>query len=233
MFSGATCTAGSYVTGSAIPINAKLRYKIVYTNPEVAAQIITLTDTLPASTTSAGNLYVASGPDIRPSTPVLSVNPVAAGAARGVDAALTTIAASSVVTFTAASLPGSSSGTLYMDVQTNAATAAVVTNSASISSTQRTAAGGAAIPASAVSATAASLSISKVASVANVAAGGTVNYTITVTNPTAAGIVLTSVVDTLPKPLANLAGRTIQCATTAATCLAVTAVTAVAAAPPV
>lgn len=198
VFSGATCTSGSYASGSAIPVNAKLRYKIVYTNPEVAAQTITLSDTLPASTTSAGNLYVASGPDIRPSAPVLSVNPVAAGAARGVDAALTTIAASSVVTFTAASLPGSSSGTLYMDVQTNAASAAVVTNSASISSTQRTAAGGAAIPASAVSATAASLTITKTSNIATVAPGGVVTYTITATNNSGVGVPVTSIVDTLP-----------------------------------
>lgn len=233
VFSGATCTAGSYVTGSAILPNAQLRYKIVYTNPEVTAQTITLSDTLPASATAAGNLYVESGPDIRPSTPVLSVNPATAGAARGADAALTAIAPSSVVAFIAASLPGSSSGTLYMDVQTNVAAAGVVTNSASISSTQRTAAGGAAIPASAISATAASLTITKTASVASVAPGGTVNYTITVTNPTAAGIVLTSVADTLPKPLPNLAGRTILCGTSAANCLLVTAVTINGAAPAV
>jgi uncharacterized repeat protein (TIGR01451 family)/fimbrial isopeptide formation D2 family protein len=224
IFSGATCTPGSYTAGSNIPANAKLRYKIVYNNPALAAQTITLSDTVPASTTAAGNLYIASGPDIRPSTPVLSVNPAAAGAPRGADAALTALAASSVVTFTSATLAGGSSGTLYMDVQTNIAAAGVVTNTASINSTERIAAGGAAVN-NAVSATASALIISKTASSTIVAPGGTVNYTITVTNPTAAGVVLTSVADTLAKPLPNLAGRTIQCGTSVATCLAVTTVT--------
>ncbi len=227
VFVGGVCTSGSYVTGSNIPPLAMLRYKIVYTNPEAVAQTITLTDTLPASATAAGNLYVASGPDIRPSTPVLSVNTAAAGAAPGPDVALTTIAASSLVSFTPVSLAGGSSGTLYMDVQTNAAAAAIVTNTASINSAERIAAGGAGLTAvtSLVSATAAALTITKTANVSTVAPGGAVIYTITVTNPTAAAVTLTNLVDTLPKPLPNVAGRTIQCGTTAATCLAVTTVT--------
>ncbi|MFZ5502896.1 MAG: beta strand repeat-containing protein [Pseudomonadota bacterium] len=217
------CAPGSYLVGSSIPVSAKLRYKIDYTNPESAAQTITLTDTLPAKTTAAGNLYVASGPDIRPSAPVLSVNPAAAGAPRGVDAALTAIAASTVVNFTAASLPAGSSGTLYVDVQNNATTG-VTTNTASINSTQRVAAGGAAVT-SAVSATAAALTITKTSNVSTIGPGGNVIYTVTVTNPGAVGVVLTNVVDTLPKPLPNLAGRTILCATSVATCLATTTVT--------
>jgi uncharacterized repeat protein (TIGR01451 family) len=222
VFVGAVCTSGSYVAGSSIPPSAKLRYKIVYSNPEASAQTITLTDTLPASTTAAGNLYVASGPDIRPNTslPLLSVNPAAAGAIRGADAALTTIPASSVVTFTAANLPANSSGTLYIDVQTNAITGAVA-NSASISSLQRTAALGTAIPAATVSANVAALTITKTSNITTVAAGGTVIYTITVTNPTALPVTLTSITDTLPRPSVG----TIQCATTAPTCLAVTTVT--------
>jgi uncharacterized repeat protein (TIGR01451 family) len=219
VFSGATCVAGSYTVGGSIPPSAKLRYKIVYSNPTVSAQTITLSDTLPASTTFAGNLYVASGSDIRPSAPVLSVNPAAAGAARGVDAALTAIAPSTVVNFTAVSLASGSSGTLYIDVQTNVAAAAVVTNTGSIQSTQRLAAGGLPVT-SAASVTAAALIISKSASSTTVAPGGTVNYTITVTNPGVAAVTLTSLVDTLPKPLANLAGRTIQCGISVATCIA-------------
>lgn len=224
VFSLGVCTPGSYVAGSGIPTNALLRYKIVYTNPETYAQTITLSDTLPASTTAAGNLYVVSGPDIRPSTPALSVNAAAAGAAPGPDVAPTAIAASSVVNFTPVILASGSSGTLYMDVQTNAAAAAIVTNTASLQSTERTAAGGVAVT-SAVSATATALSITKSASSSTVAPGGTVNYTITVTNPGATAVTLTSLVDTLPKPLPNLAGRTIQCGTTPATCQAVTTVT--------
>lgn len=226
------CVPGSYSPGAAIPVNAKLRYKLVYGNPTAAAQTITLTDTLPMQTTAAGNLYVASGPDIRPSTPALSQNAAAAGMPRGADAPLTAVAGGTVVNFAATSLPAGASGTLYLDVQTAATAAAVVTNNCSINSTQRTAAGGAAVPCTAVSATAAALTISKSAGVLTpLAAGGfTVSYTITVTNPGAAGVVLTSVVDTLPKPLPNLAGRTILCGnaaglTTLASCTAATTVT--------
>ncbi len=222
IFSGAVCTPGSYVAGSGIPVNAKLRYKIVYTNPQAYAQTVTLSDTLPASTTAAGNLYVESGPEIRPSTPVMSVNPAATGAPRGTDAALTATGGT-LKTFTATSLPGGSSGTLYLDVQTNAAAAAVVTNTASINSAERTAAGGAAIT-SAASATATTLTITKSSNVSTVAPGGNVIYTITVTNPSAAAVAITQIADTLPKPLPNLAGRTIQCGTTAPTCLATTTV---------
>ena len=208
VFSGALCTPGSYVVGSSIPVGALLRYKIVYSNLSSGMQTITLTDTLPASTTAAGNLYVANGPDIRPNTlpaaNILSSNPAAAGAARGADAVLTLIPASSVVSFTPANLPGHSVGTLYMDVQTNIAAPAgtIVINSASISSTQRTAAAGAAILPSTVSATtsATSLTISKVAASPNVAPGGVALYTITVTNTGLTPVTLTNIVDTLPRP---------------------------------
>lgn len=226
------CAPGSYTGGAAIPVNAKLRYKLVYTNPAGAAQTITLTDTLPTQTTAAGNLYVASGPEIRPSTPALSQNPAAAGAPRGVDVALTPIAGGTVVNFAAASLPAGASGTLYLDVQTNAVAGNIVTNSCSLQSTQRAAAGGAAVACTPVQATASALTISKTAGTPTGLASGVilVPYTITVTNPGAVGVVLTSVVDTLPKPLPNLAGRTILCgdaagATTMAACLAATTVT--------
>ncbi len=248
VFVAGVCTPGSYTAGSSIPPGALLRYKLSYANPEAAPQTITLTDTLPApaaTVTAAGNLYVASGPDIRPSTPALSVNPAAAGSPRGADAAPTPIAGATVVNFTAAVLPGGSSGVLYVDVQVNPAAAAgtAVTNNASIQSAERQAAGGAAVAATPATATIAALTISKTAgALTSLAAGGfTVPYTITVSNPTAAPVVLTSVSDTLPKPLPNLAGRTILCGnaaggTTAANCLAATTVTInglPAAAPPI
>ncbi len=84
---------------------------------------------------------------------------------------------------------------------------------------ERAAAGGAAVT-SVATATAASLLITKVASAGTVTSGGTVNYTITVTNNGAAALNVTRITDTLPKPLPNLAGRTIQCGTSAATCVA-------------
>lgn len=216
VFDLGVCTPGSYTSGGAIPTSAMLRYKIVYTNPQAYAQTVTLSDTLPATAMAAGDLYVESGPDIRPSAPVLSVNPAAAGAPRGLDAALTPIAASSVVNFTAVALPGGSSGTLYMDVQNNA-TAGAVTNTASINSVERTAAGGAAVT-SAATATAAALLITKTASASSIGSGGMVNYTITVTNTGAAAVSVTRITDTLPTPAP--AGSTIQCGTSAATCLA-------------
>lgn len=197
VFDLGVCTPGSYVAGSAIPVNAQLRYKIVYANPATSAQTITLSDTLPASTTAAGNLYVENGPDIRPATPALSVNPAAAGALRGADAPLTATAPGTLATFTPVALPPASSGTLYMDVQTNAAAAAAVTNTASLQSTERAAAGGAAVT-SAATATAASLLITKVASAGTVASGGTVNYTITVTNSGAAPVTFTRLDDVMP-----------------------------------
>ncbi|MBA4382209.1 MAG: hypothetical protein C0406_06540, partial [Sideroxydans sp.] len=224
VFVGGICTPGSYVAGSNLPVNPMVRYKLVYTNPTASPQTVTLTDTLPAQATAAGNLYVASGPDIRPSTPVLSVNPAVAGAPRGVDAALTATGAGAK-TFTPTVLAGGASGTLYMDVQFTAAATVVVTNNSSIQSVERLAAGGAAVASLPVSATVATLNITKTSNITSVAPGGNVIYTITVTNPTAAAVVLTSVVDTLPKPLPSVAGRTIQCGTTAPTCLATTAVT--------
>ncbi len=224
VFSGATCIAGSYAVSSSIPPSAKLRYKIAYANPAASAQTVTLSDTLPASTTSAGNLYVASGPDIRPSTPVLSVNPAAAGAARGVDASLTAIAPSTVINFTSASLAGGSSGILYMDVQTNVAATVTVTNTSSIQSAERLTSGGAAVT-SVVNATASALSIIKTSNIATAVPGDNVIYTITVTNPTGGAVILTNVVDVLPKPLPNTAGRTILCGTSVPTCLATTTLT--------
>ncbi|MBK9160122.1 MAG: DUF11 domain-containing protein [Nitrosomonadales bacterium] len=215
------CTPGSYAPPAAIPTNAKLRYKIVYTNPQAYAQTITLTDTLPASTTAAGNLYVESGPEIRPSAPVMSVNPAAAGAPRDPDALLTATAGGTLVTLAPTVLPGGSSGTLYLDVQTNAAAAAVVTNTASINSAERVAAAGAAIT-SAVSATATAVRVTKTASNTVIDAAGNVNYTITVANDGAAAVTFNRVEDILPLVAAP---GTVTCGATTAACQALTVAT--------
>ncbi len=205
VYAAGICTPGSFVTGSSISPLAKVRYKIVATNPTGAAQSITLTDALP--TQVAANAISN-----------MTVDGVAATAP-------TNLAGGGTVTLLGpVALAGGASSTVYMDVQTNAAAAAVVLNTARLTSVERAAAGGALVT-SAVSATAAALTITKTSNIGTVAPGGAVIYTITVTNPTAAGVVLTSVVDTLPKPLPSVAGRTIQCGTNAATCLATTAVT--------
>lgn len=52
------------------------------------------------------------------------------------------------------------------------------------------------------------LATAKTASAASVAAGGTVNYTITVTNPNASAVTLDALVDTLPTGFAYVAGST-------------------------
>jgi uncharacterized repeat protein (TIGR01451 family)/fimbrial isopeptide formation D2 family protein len=194
------CTPGSFVAGSGIPPGAQLRYKIVYTNPTAAAQTITLTDTLP---TQVGANAISN----------MTVDGVATAAPANAAGGGT------VTLLSAVSLAGGANGTVFMDVQTNAAANAVVTNTASLQSVERAAAGGAAVT-SAATATAASLLITKVASASTVASGGTVNYTITVTNNGGAALNVTRIIDTLPKPLPNLAGRTIQCGTSAATCVA-------------
>jgi uncharacterized repeat protein (TIGR01451 family)/fimbrial isopeptide formation D2 family protein len=84
-----------------------------------------------------------------------------------------------------------------MDVQTNAAVNATVTNTASLQSTERAAAGGAAVT-SVATARAASLLITKVASAGTIASGGTVNYTITVTNSGVAPVTFTRLDDVMP-----------------------------------
>ncbi|HLY95780.1 MAG TPA: hypothetical protein VKO66_01085, partial [Sideroxyarcus sp.] len=187
-----------------VPPGAKLRYQLLYSNLSSLAQTVTVKDTLPASTTAAGNLYVASGPDIRPGTPALSVNAAAAGAPRGPDVALTTIAASSTVAMTAVSLPPNSSGSLYVDVQTNALAGSTVSNCASISTvaTDTCATVGSL---SMVSGTAtvsvqnvAVLNISKTTSTATVVPGGTATYTISITNTGTAATSSLKVYDFLP-----------------------------------
>jgi uncharacterized repeat protein (TIGR01451 family) len=200
VYSGATCVA--YVPGSPVPPNALLRYQLSYSNILPSPQTVTVNDTLPASTTAAGNLYVGSGPDVRPSTPVLSVNSAAAGAARGPDVALTAIAGGTAVKMTAASLPANSSGTLYIDVQTNAAQNTSFSNCASISTNAVATCATAGVVSSTASVNVlnvALLGISKTTSTPSVIAGvGTATYTITITNSGSATTSSLKVYDFLP-----------------------------------
>jgi len=198
-----------YVTGAPIPPAAKLRYKLLYTNISTLAQTVTIKDTFPAMVgMSAGNLYVGSGSEVRPSTGVvLSVNAAAPGGLRGPDVALTAIATGSVVTFNAGipagvSLAGSSSGSLYIDLLTTALAGSSVSNCAIISTAP---ADTCAVPGVGVTSTntvsvqnVAVLNISKSTSTANVAPGGTATYTITVTNTGTAPTTSLKVYDFLP-----------------------------------
>jgi uncharacterized repeat protein (TIGR01451 family) len=183
--------------GALIPAAfVKLRYRITYVNSGNQTQSnVQITDQLPFGSTvqtlAAGNLYVASGQDLRPSLPAVSQNPAAAGAARGADAALTTVSIptdqQTLLFQNIASLVPGAGGVIELDavVAQNSVTAlangTLVRNTALISS--------AAIPAPGISSavvslasTSAFLDISKTVTPASAAPGGTVTYAITITN---------------------------------------------------
>lgn len=135
-----TCTP--YVAGALIPVNAKLRYKIAYSNASatVTHSNVVLSDILPTAVTAAGNLYVGLGVNVRPSAPVLTENTALAGAARAPDnLTLTNIAGGSTVNFAVIpSLAPAANGWLTIDVQTNTSAAMTVSNTAAMTSTQDT-----------------------------------------------------------------------------------------------
>jgi len=123
VYVAAVCTPGSFVSGAGIPVNAKLKYKIVYQNigPFTMSNVV-LSDTLPTQTAAASvsNIVVVSGPALTPTTPALGA-----------------IAAGGTFSFaTIASLAAGTGGTVTFDVQTNAAAAATVTNLGKIVSTE-------------------------------------------------------------------------------------------------
>jgi uncharacterized repeat protein (TIGR01451 family) len=198
-----------YVVGSPIPPSAKLRYKLAYSNLSPLAQLVTIKDTLPASATAAGNLYVGSGPEVRPSLPALSVNAALAGAPRGVDVLLTTpITPATPVAMTAVSLAGNgllnSSGTLFIDVQTSALSGTSVLNCGSVSTVvaDTCATVGSLSMVSSTSsvnvANVAVLQITKTTSTPNVAPGGTATYTLSITNSGTASTSALKIYDFLP-----------------------------------
>ncbi|MGB7650485.1 MAG: hypothetical protein WBL62_04715, partial [Gallionella sp.] len=201
-------TCQPYVANTPIPPSAKLRYKLSYSNLSSLAQLVTIKDSLPASATAAGNLYVGTGLEVRPSTPPLSQNPALAGAPRGVDAVLTVVAPSAIIAMTPVTLAGNgllnSSGTLFIDVQTSALTGTSVINCGSVSTiaadTCATLASLSMVSstASASVANAAVLKISKTTSTPNVAVNGQATYTITITNSGTAPTTALRVYDFLP-----------------------------------
>jgi len=189
-----TCVAGTYVDGTPIPVNAKLGYKIVYENLSAsAASGIAITDILPAQTAanSISNLIVNGTPTAAPAS--------AAGGA--------TVTLLSGGTLTAFNTAGST-GTITFDVQTTATAGAGVTNTGKMTSTQdplgvtslatAAAAGG-------------NLTLSKAVTTntsSTVAQGGSVSYTITVSNSGSAAATLNTLADTLPGTPAIAPGTT-------------------------
>jgi uncharacterized repeat protein (TIGR01451 family) len=227
-----------YVANTPIPPSAKLRYKLSYSNLSSLAQTVTIKDTLPASATAAGNLYVESGLEVRPASPPgLSQNLAPAGTARQADVVLTTpITPATPVVMTAVSLAANglpnSSGTLFIDVQTSALAGTSVANCASISTVVAdtcATVGSLSMASSTATASvqnAAVLNISKTTSTPNVAPGGTATYTISITNTGNAATNSLKVYDFLPYSgsVVNANKRLIYAATTSYTVNGVTTV---------
>ena len=180
VYSGPTCVADD---GAAVPANAKIRYRITYLNSGNVAQTnLVLKDSLPTqmAANSVSNATVISGPNILPFTPA---SPAANGA---------------TITFqTIASLAPGSGGAIELDVQTNANNGSTVVNTANLTSTQLPAPG---VSSNAVSnvQNSATLGISKTVSPASTQPGGTVTYTITVSNTGTAAASSIVVDDFLP-----------------------------------
>jgi uncharacterized repeat protein (TIGR01451 family) len=183
-FVGADCKRIN--ASNQIPPGAKIRYQIDYANN--GNTIITgavLSDTLPCqvSAGAVSNVQIMGGP-----IPLPSGNPPG-------NAAGSCPSTRPVVSFPATSLGAGQTGTVKLDVQTNAVVGNLVVNTAGLSAPN------AASASSEVQATVAaqpSLTITKTAGAAFVRPGTTVSYTITVTNVGTAVAQTLTVYDWLP-----------------------------------
>jgi len=163
VYSGATCVPGD---GSSVSANAKIRYRITYLNTGNLPQTnVVLTDTLPsqAVNSAVSNATVISGPNILPFAP-------------------TNAGSGATITFQTIPVLGpGAGGAIEIDVQTNAGNGSSIANTARLVSTQIPLPGVTSTAVSAVQNTA-TLTIGKSVTPASVSPGGTVTYTITVTN---------------------------------------------------
>ncbi len=176
VYTAGVCNA---YTNGPIPSNAKVRYKIIYANTSGTAQTnVYVCDQL--TSTAALTVTVAQGST---GTPAISDSPAigAPGAVGSPNAACgfspTTNAFSYPVI---ASLAANTSGTVYVDVTTNAANSSTLTNTAKVVSTQYPGGASASVAHSVYNN--ANLVASKTTSTPTIAAGGTATYTITITN---------------------------------------------------
>jgi len=205
--------------GAVIPSGfVKLRYRLIYLNSGNGTQTsVKLKDVLPftaaaVETIEAGNIYVISGPDIRPAVTTsgntLSNNGAAVGAARGAAVALTSLVANTVqqtASFvTIPSLAGGGGGSLEIDViigDENGATATALAVGISVSNTATLSSANVAAvnsTATSYSTNTAYLTATKTTSTPSVTAGGTATYTITITNSGNAAASTIVVNDLLP-----------------------------------
>jgi MSHA biogenesis protein MshQ len=194
-YSGATLIPSD---GSSIPANAKVRYRTVYLNSGNANQTnVTLTDTLPCQTAAnpVSNITVVSG-----SIGVGMANPVVAA---GTVATNCTAAGRRTFSFTPtiATLGPGLGGTLEYDVQLAGMAANTlynVPNTVKLVSDAIPAGVTSSANATVMSTTSPNLTITKTTSTPSVASGGTVTYTLTVTNNGTAAASNINVYDFLP-----------------------------------
>ncbi len=188
VYSGGVCLPSN---GSYIPVNAKVRYRIVYMNTGNVNQTnVILSDKLPCQTAAnpVSNITIISGPIglPAPNPPV-----VPAGDCTTIPFTRQTFNFPTLATLT----PGAG-GSIELDVQTNAALNNTVSNTAKMVSTEIPL--GVSSHANSYVQTAPNLVITKTTSTPTVVAGGTVSYTITVTNAGTANATAINVYDMLP-----------------------------------
>lgn len=199
-YSGSTLVP---IDGSMVPVNAKLRYRIVYMNSGNANQDnVKLTDTLPCQTNAnpVSNITVVSGAISATTSPALTA--ISAGTCPGTRQSFVFNNNVGVTLLPAAG------GTIEFDVQTTAAADDILTNTATLTSTQITAPGVTSNANSNVGSYA-NLTINKTTSTPTLATGGTATYTITVTNMGTANATVMRIYDILPSAggAANAATR--------------------------
>jgi uncharacterized repeat protein (TIGR01451 family) len=164
VYSGATCVPGD---GNSVPENAKIRYRVTYLNTGNLPQTnVVLQDTLPAQAVNnaVSNAALISGPNILPFSP--------ANAGSG-----------ATITFQTLPMLGpGAGGAVEFDVQTDGRDGDNVANLARLSSTQIPSPGVTSTAVSNVQKNTAALNIAKTVTPATTTPGGTVTYTITVSN---------------------------------------------------
>lgn len=211
-----------YVAGTALPVNAKIRYRIDYANTSATpianvylCDKLSSTQTAPlfnlstvANAAVANTAVMSGGVAVTPTLPAAPIPP--AVAACGFGAATT-----NALTFNYPLLPmldANQSGTVFYEATTNAVNSATINNLVNINTVTLPAdlvaatsnSGGISATVVAAPVTTANLLISKAVAVppGNTAghafAGNTVTYTITVQNTGAAPGVLSTIVDKLP-----------------------------------
>lgn len=192
VFNSAGTVCNAYNGSGLIPTNAKVRYRINYANTSGAAQSVYLCDQLPTQITGFG---AVSTPSIAPTpagpyldSPALGSRTNPANAACGLSG--------TNFSYPLYNLPANSSGNVWFDVQTNAASGATVTNLGKIVNSVTGANESSSVTATAIDVP--NLVITKSTSTPSRAPGDTATYTISITNNGNAATTSLKVYDLLP-----------------------------------